>query len=165
MLNLNSKLSQIGIRWSGTRKCSQRYQIDHFCQGFFSAIQPSIFHNPAKGSFGFAHSMSDIPMTPRCSLRSFRNWRLACSELHIKTDFEIYGSSIGVCNYVIRSNPINQSKSNKIESINPSIKSNQIKSTNQLTNEMKWNQSIKLNQCKSNQINQSKKIKSNQINQ
>ena len=41
MLNVNSKLSQIGIRWSGTRKCSQRYQIDHFCQGFFSGIQPS----------------------------------------------------------------------------------------------------------------------------
>ena len=136
-----------------------------FAKGFFQPFNLRFFHNPAKGSFGFAHSMSDIPMTPRCSLRMFRNWRLACSELHIKTDFEIYGSSIGVCNYVIRSNPIHQSKSNKIESINPSIKSNQIKSTNQLTNEMKWNQSIKLNQCKSNQINQSKKIKSNQINQ
>ena len=38
--NLNMKPSQIGIRCSGTRKCSKRYQIDHFCQGFFSAIQP-----------------------------------------------------------------------------------------------------------------------------
>ena len=127
MLNFNSKLSQIGIRWSGTRKCSQRYQIDHFYQGFFVSHSTfDFFHNPGKGSFGFAHSMSDIPMTPRCSLRSFRKWNLAWSQLHIKTDFEIYGSSIGVCNYVIRSNPINQSKSNQIESINPSIKSNQI---------------------------------------
>mgnify|MGYP007045444147 CR=1 FL=1 len=109
---------------------------------FFSAIQPSkFFHNPGKGSFRFAHSMSDIPMTPRGSLRSFRNWNLAWSQLHIKTDFEIYGSSIGVCNYVIQSNPINQS--NK-------IKSNRI------------NQSI--NQIKSNQINQSiNQIKSNQM--
>ena len=30
-LNLITKLSQIGIRCSGTRKCSQRYEIDHFC--------------------------------------------------------------------------------------------------------------------------------------
>ena len=135
--NPSTKLSQIGIWCSRTRKCSQRYEIDHFCQGFFSAIQPSkFFHNPGKGSFRFAHSMSDIPMTPRDSLRSFRNWNLACSQLHIKTDFEIYGSSIGVCNYVIRSNPINQSNkinSNQIESINPSIKSNQ--SINQSINQ------------------------------
>ena len=40
-LNPNLKMNQIGIRWSGTRKCSQRYGIDHFCQGYFSAIQPS----------------------------------------------------------------------------------------------------------------------------
>ena len=40
MLNLNMKSSQIGIRCSGTNKCFQRHQIDHFCQGFFSAIQP-----------------------------------------------------------------------------------------------------------------------------
>ena len=129
MLNFNWKMSQIGIRWSGTRKCSQRYQIDHLCHGFFSAIQLSkLCHNPRKEFVGFARSMSDIPMTPRCSLRMFRNWRLACSELHIKTDFEIYGSSIGVCNYVIGSNPINQINSNQIEPINPSFKSNQIKS-------------------------------------
>ena len=40
-LNLNPRMTQIGIRCSGTRKCSQRYEIDHFCQGFFSCIQPS----------------------------------------------------------------------------------------------------------------------------
>ena len=129
MLNFNSKLSQIGIRWSGTRKCSQTYEIDHFYQGLFSAIQLSkFFHNPGKGSFRFAHSMSDIPMTPRGSLRSFRNWNLACSQLHIKTDFEIYGSSIGVCNYVIRYNPINQIKLSQIKSNQSIHQSNQIKS-------------------------------------
>ena len=31
--------SQIGIRCSGTQKCSQRFEIDHFCSCFFSAIQ------------------------------------------------------------------------------------------------------------------------------
>ncbi len=40
-LNLNLRMTQIGIRCSGTKKCSQRYQINHFCQGFFSGIQPS----------------------------------------------------------------------------------------------------------------------------
>ena len=39
-LNPNLKSIQIGVRCSGTKKCSQRHQIDHFCQGFFSAIQP-----------------------------------------------------------------------------------------------------------------------------
>ena len=38
-LNRIMKSSQIGIRCSGTRKCSQRYEIDHFCQGNISAIQ------------------------------------------------------------------------------------------------------------------------------
>ena len=34
-----------------------------------------------RGSFRFTHSISDIPMTPSCSLRSFRNWRLVCCVL------------------------------------------------------------------------------------
>ena len=33
-LNLSTKPSQIGIRCSGTKKCSQRYEIDHFCPRF-----------------------------------------------------------------------------------------------------------------------------------
>ena len=49
-LNPNTKSSQIGIRCSGTKKCSQRYEIDHFCLGIFSAIQPSeILSNPPAG--------------------------------------------------------------------------------------------------------------------
>ena len=40
-LNLNPRMTQIGIRCSGTRKCSQRYGIDHFGQEYFSAIKLS----------------------------------------------------------------------------------------------------------------------------
>ena len=43
-LNLNLRMTQIGIRCSGTKKCSQRYHIDHFCPGFFSCFQPSEIH-------------------------------------------------------------------------------------------------------------------------
>ena len=34
----NLPTSQIGVRWSGTKKCSQRYEIDHFCLGIFAGI-------------------------------------------------------------------------------------------------------------------------------
>ena len=37
----SAKASQIGIWCSGTKKCSQKYEINHFCLGIFSAIQPS----------------------------------------------------------------------------------------------------------------------------
>ena len=40
-LNPSTKTSQIGIWCSGTKKCSQRYEIDHFCPGMFSAVRPS----------------------------------------------------------------------------------------------------------------------------
>ena len=35
------KSSQIGIWCSGTKKCSQRHEIGHFCKGNISAIWPS----------------------------------------------------------------------------------------------------------------------------
>ena len=35
------KRSQIGIRCSGTKKYSQRFEIGHFCPGTFSALQSS----------------------------------------------------------------------------------------------------------------------------
>ena len=39
--------SQIGIRCSGTQKCSQRFEIDHFCPGNISAIRTAkFFLNP-----------------------------------------------------------------------------------------------------------------------
>ena len=40
-LHHSAKASQIGIWCSGTKKCSQKYEINHFCLGIFSAIQPS----------------------------------------------------------------------------------------------------------------------------
>ena len=40
-LNPNLKMSQIGIRCSGTKRCSQRYEVDHFCLGIFAAIHSS----------------------------------------------------------------------------------------------------------------------------
>ena len=65
----------------------------------FSDFQSSKnWYESNRGSFHFTHSISNIPMTPSWSLRSFRNWRLVCCELHVDTDLEIYGSNIGVCN-------------------------------------------------------------------
>ena len=61
----------------------------------------SIFKNwyeSNMGSFRFTIPISDIPMGPSFSLRSRLNWRLVCSQLIVDTGFEIYGSSIGVCN-------------------------------------------------------------------
>ena len=40
-LNVSTNASQIGMWCSGTKKCSQKYEINHFCLGIFSAIQPS----------------------------------------------------------------------------------------------------------------------------
>ena len=40
-LSPNPRMNEIGVRCSGTRKCSQRYAINNFCQGYFAAIQPS----------------------------------------------------------------------------------------------------------------------------
>ena len=37
-LNPNLIRIRIGIRCSGTKKCSQKYEINHFCLGIFSAI-------------------------------------------------------------------------------------------------------------------------------
>ena len=46
------KTEQIGIRCSGTQKCSQRFEIDHFCPGNISAIQSlKFFVNPIRESF------------------------------------------------------------------------------------------------------------------
>ena len=104
----------------------------------------STFRNSCKssrGTFGFTHPMSDIHIRPGWSLRRFRNWRLVCSELRIRPDFQIYGSSIWgmqLCHpipsspirsdpfqyYPIQSNSI-QSNSNPIKPVNQSI--NQIK--------------------------------------
>ena len=41
-LSLNFKMSQIGILCSRAKKCSQKYAIDHFCQGFFFQAEDGI---------------------------------------------------------------------------------------------------------------------------
>ena len=47
----NLPTSQIGIRWSGTKKCSQRCEIDHFFRRSFAGIQPSeCFRDPVRES-------------------------------------------------------------------------------------------------------------------
>ena len=40
-LNVSTRAGQIGMRCSGTKKCSQKYEINHFCLGIFPAIRPS----------------------------------------------------------------------------------------------------------------------------
>ena len=43
----NLPTSQFGVRWSGTKKCSQRYEIDHFCLGIFQPFNlPKVFPIP-----------------------------------------------------------------------------------------------------------------------
>ena len=77
-----------------------------------------------------------------------------CSELHFHTDFEIYGPGIGVRNipYFIQMVGMksNQIKSNQIKSINQLIKSNQIEPINK---SIKSNQST--NQPTNRSINRS----------
>ena len=47
----------------------------------FSAFQSSKnWYESNRGSFRFPYSISDIPMIPSWSLRSFRNWRLVCCQ-------------------------------------------------------------------------------------
>ena len=46
------KTEQNGIRCTGSQKCSQRFEIDHFCPGNISAIQSlKFFVNPIRESF------------------------------------------------------------------------------------------------------------------
>ena len=47
----------------------------------FSTFQSSKnWYESNRGSFRFTYSISDIPMTPSWSLRSFLNWRLVCCQ-------------------------------------------------------------------------------------
>ena len=95
------EIDQNSLRCSETKKCSQRFEIDRFCPGRISSLEPSkIGCESNRGTLRFTISISDILMTPSCSLRSFRNRRLVRCEPQVDTGFEIYGSSIGVCNLV-----------------------------------------------------------------
>ena len=87
------KPSQIGIRCSGTRKCSQRYEINHFCQGIVSVIQPS--EMPPKIPPEIL-----LEISPEIHLELFLE---IPPEVHLEMHLEIspnndiYGRSIGVC--------------------------------------------------------------------
>ena len=102
-----------------------------FAKGFFQLFNlPKFLPNSVGEPSFFTHAMSDIHIRPGWSLRSFRNWRLVCSELRIKTFFQICGSSIG---YVqIKSNQLNsnQIKSNQLNSqLNTQLNSIQLNDT------------------------------------
>ena len=91
MLSHNSKSIQIGVRCSRTKKCSLRYQINHFCQGFFQPFNlRKFFRNPVgpgRGTFSFTHPTSDILVRPHWSLRSYRNWRLVQKYAELPQEF------------------------------------------------------------------------------
>ena len=64
-LKYNTQKSPNGIWCSGTRKWLQRYEIDNFCQGEISAVQPSeIPSESGRGTFGFTYPTSDIHIRP-----------------------------------------------------------------------------------------------------
>ena len=57
---------------SETKKCSQRFEIGHFCPGKISSLEPSKNGCESnRGTLRFTISISDILMAPSCSLRSF----------------------------------------------------------------------------------------------
>ena len=69
---LQYETEQIGIRCSGTQKCSQRLEIDHFCLRKISSLETSKNGCESnRGTFRFTISISDILIAPSCRLRSF----------------------------------------------------------------------------------------------
>ena len=95
-LNLTLKPTQIGVRCSGTRKCSQGCEIDHFCQGHFSAIQSSEMPPEIPSE---SHLERPFEIYPEIHLEILVE---ISPELHIDMHFEIYpnneiyGPGIGV---------------------------------------------------------------------
>ena len=66
------EIDQNGLRCSETKKCSQRFEFDHFCPGKISSLKPSTNGCESnRGSLRSTISISDILMAPSCSLRSF----------------------------------------------------------------------------------------------
>ena len=66
-LNPNTRMNQIGIRCSRTRKCSQRYEIDHFWPWFFASVQPlKFFLNPIREPAVSFNPTSQLLLKLRC---------------------------------------------------------------------------------------------------
>ena len=77
-LSPSAKPSQTGIRCSGTRRCSQRFEIDHFCQAIVQLFSlPKFFLNPV-GNFRFYPSNVRYTYNTRLKLEK-------CSELEVGT--------------------------------------------------------------------------------
>ena len=102
-LNLTLKPTQIGVRCSGTRKWSKRFNIDHFCQGFCSAIQSSEMPPEIPSEL---HLEIPFEISPEMHLEMhFEIPPELHLEMHfeISTNNEIYGRSIrGMCNTSLR---------------------------------------------------------------
>ena len=103
------KTSQIGILCSGTQKCSQRFEIDHFGLGKISSLEPSKnVCESNRGTLRFTISISDILMAPSCSLKSFLevgvSW--AASRYSFQNlRFKHRGMQLGMWWYTNRINP------------------------------------------------------------
>ena len=83
-LDPSTKRSQIGIRCSRTNKWVLP-EIRNWPLLQRQSLSSSTFNDcyeSNRGSFRFTHSISDIPMTPSCSLRSFWNRRLTLWAAH-----------------------------------------------------------------------------------
>ena len=79
----------------GTKKCSQRYEIDCFCQVFLSAIQPSEITPEVPLEISFEIHLEILHKTfPELPLEI---------QFAIYYDYEIYSPGIGVCNNVCNS--------------------------------------------------------------
>ena len=65
--SFRTKTGQIGIGCSRTRKCSQRYEIDHFWPWFFSGVQPlKFFLNPIREPAVSFNPTSQLLLKLRC---------------------------------------------------------------------------------------------------
>ena len=130
MLNLNKIWSQIGIRCSGTRKCSQRYEIDHFCQGNISAIQASVIQY---GNLRFYRSNVRYTDDTKLKLKKFSELEVCMINFVIEFDTSSsISSALDKCVQLTKSNKLTNPviQSNQIKYINQFIQSNQIKSIN-----------------------------------
>ena len=103
----NLPTSHIGVRWSGTKKCSQRYEIDHFCLGIFAGIQPSnVFRDPVGESsvLPIRYPIYRWHQAEAWEVFGIGGWYvLSCTPRQIS---KYAVRAYGVCVYVIQCNPV-----------------------------------------------------------
>ncbi len=98
-LNVSTNASQIGMWCSGTKKCSQKYEINHFCLGIFSAIRPSEITPEIPPGIPLELCLEihleirfEIPLEIRCEIPPEIPPRMPLElslELHLEIRFEI----------------------------------------------------------------------------